>query len=346
MGTKRKIITVGLGLNLAWTGACKQDSPELAPDKLDFSNAPLTDSIHTSLWKNYLQGRKLLEAWSPVTGSPWNPYLKPTLFSSLDDIGDRAQPIYGPAERTAEEQSRIFARNEKISDKEMVIVDLPGDESVAWGVALARAQGLQPIVTFNNWPHQRGVLKAERVLGALIYYAAEMDQLKKDGKITRKAQPAFILDANRLGINKNVKGRDFDNRYYLSESDLPSADPLKAAGIRHVLYIVASEDVKQEQDDLNAYFAHLEAGGIDFALIPAQKYADENQVLAEKKERRATVHSSHSSFPWWFFYLAGRSYRPSLRPTIFNTGRGADQFIRSAGGGFGGYHGTASGGGG
>jgi hypothetical protein len=34
---------------------------------------------------------------------------------------------------------------------------------------------MQPVLTFNNIPHQRGILAHEKVLGALLYYASELE---------------------------------------------------------------------------------------------------------------------------------------------------------------------------
>ncbi|MBI1748739.1 MAG: hypothetical protein HYR55_19455 [Acidobacteria bacterium] len=350
MKAHRKILTVGLGLNLAWVTGCQSDYPALSPAHLDFSDGRVTDSIGSSLWKDFRQSRKLLEAWSPVPDSPWTPFAKPTLFSALDEIGSKVQPIYTPAAQAAEVQARNFARHERVPNNTMLIVDLPGEETVVWGVALARECKLQPVATFNNWPHQRGILKAERVLGALLYYAAEMDKLKKAGALSSAARPVLMMDSNRLGLAKTVKDTDFDNRYYLLESDLPSSAQLKSAGIEHILYVGSNQDVQEEQDDLNPYFKALHDSGIDFAILSAQAYTDKGAVLAAKERRESGYyHRSGSHFPWWLLYYAGRGHTPIPRPTLFSgtPAQGASRrFIRTSAGGFGGYHGIQSGSGG
>jgi hypothetical protein len=352
MRKSRKILALGMGLNLAWVSACNKDYPKLNPRELDFSSAQPLDSARTSLWKDYLEGKKLLEAWTPPMGSAWAPYVKPTLFTSLDEISTQAKPIYGVEEQAAEKTAKNFAHYNKIEKDTAIFLDLLGDQSVTWAVTLAREQGVQPVATFNNWPHQKGILRAERVLGALIYYAAEMKRLKQEGKLAIDAPPVFMLDYYRLSTQREPDANDFDNRYYLLEADLPSPEFLKREGIKRVLYVVPFDTIDKEQDDLNDYFSKLEKTGLSFALIPAQSYVDENQIQAEKekkeKEQRHALHT-HTYIPWFLFFHGGRGYTPVPRQTIFSNpsgSPGAGKFVRSAGGGFGGYHGLHSGSGG
>ena len=59
----------------------------------------------------------------------------------------------------------------------LVISDLPGPESVALGAAMADTAQLVPV--FDNWPHPLGVVRSHETLGAMDYYAKEIEKRSK-----------------------------------------------------------------------------------------------------------------------------------------------------------------------
>lgn len=178
-------------------------------------------------WKRFVEPRALYAAWSPPPASPWSGYAKPTLFAASGGSDVRPAPWRGLASAQAA-TSRV-----RLPEGTAVVLDLPGAWSVAMGAWLARAAGLQPVVLANNWPHPKGVVDAGAMLAALLHYAPWAAQ---DAELRAKAPPVFILDRDRLGARQPKPG-DFDNRYFLMETDLPSPARLARGGVQRVLYV-------------------------------------------------------------------------------------------------------------
>ena len=116
----------------------------------------------------------------------------------------------------------------------LCVLDLPGRaavEAAAWLVTAAEAQ---PVCTFDHWPHPKGVLPAELVLAELLRWATTLAMAR--GRIASDAPPLWICDSTRLGMRKGSPG-EFDNRYYLDDSILPTPQVLARAGIHRVVYL-------------------------------------------------------------------------------------------------------------
>jgi len=67
-----------------------------------------------------------------------------------------------------------------------------GEQSVVWAAVLRRS-GFMPVVMINNWPHQHGILRLERPLGALLAFglAALVAQSRVVAQIQLSPLPAF-----------------------------------------------------------------------------------------------------------------------------------------------------------
>jgi hypothetical protein len=140
----------------------------------------------------------------------------------------------------------------------LTILDLPGPASVAVAAWLVESLGCQPVCTFDNWPHPRGLLRAEDTLAALLRWASTLADNR--WQLTPTSPPLWICDSERLGSRTGKPG-EFDNRYYLDDSVLPGVRMLSANGIRRVVYVTLSEP-EIPTLDLEAYFAELLAAGL------------------------------------------------------------------------------------
>jgi hypothetical protein len=178
-------------------------------------------------WKAYASARALFRAWAPPPSSPWSGYAKPTLFAAAD-AGEVFPGAYGGLDGRQAAAARI-----RLPEATAVVLDLPGAWSVAMAAWLARAAGLQPVVLANNWPHPMGVVPMQSMLAALLHYVpwvTQDAQLRGD-----RALPVFVLDRDRLG--RAPKPGEFDNRYFLLETDLPSPAALRRGGVQRILYV-------------------------------------------------------------------------------------------------------------
>ena len=246
------------------------------------SRVPLTvgspterDALDSTYWKEYADTEKLFAVWGPVSGGPWEPYHCVPLFAALQTVpADRLGPTHPDQVRQVEGNGHLEGaasasplRTEWAAKGSWVILDLPGATSVAAAVRLIAA-GFQPVCTFDNWPHPAGLIKAEVVLAQLLRYAAVVGEVRK--YLTVESPPVWVCDRARLGASRG-RPREFDNRYYLDDSVLPSPDTLRRNGVERIVCVVP-DAVDRPRDDLCAYFRDLRKLG--FNAIRGAAFSD------------------------------------------------------------------------
>lgn len=253
-----------ISLTLGALGCGEPSTPDpVKADDLFAKDAVAVDSLKGEAWRKYLDPVELHKAWAPVYGSPWRPYYKPTLVASVAVVQSAAKPVHGASASVTEKAAAHFASTFNLKGA-AVFIDLIGEESVTWAAAL-QGQGLRPVLTINNWPHQAGLLSLERPLGALIYYAEAAATMP----VPATASPAFILERSRLGQKGlTPSGSQFDNRYFHAQTDFPSAAVLQDQGITRIIYINPRDvTAGSEEDDLNEYFLGLSRAGLQFTYV-------------------------------------------------------------------------------
>lgn len=153
-----------------------------------------------------------------------------------------------------------------------VVVDLPGPEAVAFAAGASNAFDL--VFLFDNWPHPRGVVRAQETLSAAAYYQP-LFRTSRASTTFRKRPPMFVLDRRRI-VTYADDATQFDNRYV---AKLPSpASTMKNLGIQHVLYVVPKRgDTSQELDDLNDDFVAYSKAGLDVKALSLDLFGAEVQ---------------------------------------------------------------------
>ena len=308
---------------------------------------PLSTDAMTTLWS----------ALRPVQ-TTWRAFYVPTLFRSLADdrSGDlRAQMTMVHTETMETTYQRglgiveLFEEPGAPNDVALIL-DLPGPEAVALAAALAG--WFEPVWLFDNWPHPLGVVPSHQVLGAALYYLPVLErgaqaragtfQPASDGGAPplarRPAPPMFVLDSNRLAPYQDEPDR-FDNRYL---ARLPSAQVLREAGYRRVLYVRPwgyTTDQLRELDDLNDDFVAYHDEGIDVRAMAVNDFRLEPARLEVAGPRGYVWGGAYTTHPlFWHTYGwstsssrppfaaslpsdvgVGASYRPVLRPTMFSS---------------------------
>jgi hypothetical protein len=231
----------------------------------------------------------------------------------------------------------------------MIISDLPGPQSVALGAAMADTAQVVPV--FDNWPHPLGVVRSHETLGAMAYYAGEIDE--KRSKLKERAPAILLLDSNRLTAYTD-QDTQFDNRYL---AKLPPADQLKQRGVQQVIYLVKDESQKEELDDINDDLVEWQKQGINVRMLRLSEFKPVEEptqtTLAGTTTTTVQRHYYYGGYPWgswWFYnhygygypreviiYRDGRNvpiprpttgptfepptYRPTSRPTVFSSSR-------------------------
>ncbi|MCB9679575.1 MAG: hypothetical protein H6737_31000 [Alphaproteobacteria bacterium] len=200
--------------------------------------------------------------------TPTNPANRPfarlVLFDSVrqataatTDLGSALRPIHSPAMDNAELAGRgLSTLFEGAPAGKVVLVDLPGPESVAFAAGLANR--FDPVFVFDNWPHPRGTVPTHLTLAAAVDRLATFEELAPTRSAT--APPAFVLDSNRLNT---FAESEFDNRYV---AYVPSAEAMKKLGVTGVV-LVRPKGGDRELDDLNASVLEWKEAGIDVQLV-------------------------------------------------------------------------------
>jgi hypothetical protein len=215
------------------------------------------------LTDEFWNGAELFSVWSPSQQSPWFPYAKATLFASFDE--KKQKPVYLSAgavstafRETLEGQAPLGWPEPGIA----VVADLPADKSLQLALIFAEKYRYQPVALFNNWPHSRGLLQPEMIVSA--FYALR-ERIRSAAPWNDPARPPFFMvESGRLGV-RNPREEEFDNRYFLSDEDLPGAAYFRKQGIHTVCYIyekTAEFKDRIDTDDLNSWFVALAKEGL------------------------------------------------------------------------------------
>lgn len=211
---------------------------------------------------------QIFETWAPRDGR-WSPWVKPVLFSFMNRDSTTTSASIFPGLNISS-----FAPGTP------VVIDLPGAESVAAGMALA-AHGWQPIPLFNALPgpsaHDRfseDVLAGRARPSAPPPVAVEVDSIVaalRDATpalqalhLSPSAPPAFLLDARRGAPGWKPRFDTFDNRSISFPSDFPSADKLREYGITRILLI---QEIASPQKDLMHTLRQWQEGGLTIELL-------------------------------------------------------------------------------
>jgi hypothetical protein len=219
--------------------------------------------------------QEVYDAWAP-SWSDWSTWAKPVLFA----YADLATQTVPGTELPSPDVSWVPAANGSTA----LVVDLPGDNSGWFGLALAKI-GYVPVPLYNAIPAPdrwylpseedpytaTAVVEVGHILSALVQAAPVLASLQ----INPNAPPAFLLDANRRLDDGFVGPGQFDNRSVSLPTDFPSSNRLLSRGIEQVLLI--QQDGTTPQPDLAHTLRRWQDSGIQ---ILSKSLADTNAPVA------------------------------------------------------------------
>jgi len=113
----------------------------------------------------------------------------------------------------------------------VVVVDLPGAESVGAGAALAE-RDYCPVPLFNGTSGPSPVIEVESIGRALV---AAGERVRR-APVSSVAAPAFLLDSRRLDRTAIAPGK-YDNRWVVLPQDFPSGALLASRGFRSTVLL-------------------------------------------------------------------------------------------------------------
>jgi len=221
--------------------------------------------------------REVLARWELAAGDPWARYEKSTLIASLDAMGGRAELPDVAQLDVVYEATRAARRLGEVGlpARTLWLCDMRGAASVAFGAALPRytTEAISPVLTFNNWPSETGLVPADETLAALVLMGPprpprEAALASQGARPSPASHAVFLLDSWRLAYRDDDPGDDYDNRYMLQAHDLPSVEELRRLGITRVVYLVESlDDTEGEEDDLYPVLRDWQASGIQTHFV-------------------------------------------------------------------------------
>jgi len=239
-----------------------KNRPTWSMPQVGESRAP--DVASSNLWRAHATAEALYDLWGPPQGSPFEPYHCVTLFAALDhpDLKGKASPLgsaqFVPAEVLALCKPGPPVQPLWLVQGTLVVLDLDGPASVAAAARLV-AGGCQPVCTFDNWPHRRGVLKPEVTLGAMLRHAPVVAAARE--RLLPSSPPVWVCDRTRLTGARPSPG-NFDNRYFLDDTVLPGTRVLRLAAITRIVLVIPVH-ASTVQRDVRAWLADRRKEGFE-----------------------------------------------------------------------------------
>lgn len=220
-----------------------------------------------------MRAADVFEQWAPAE-SVWSPWAKPVLFTAIDEVVHDA-PSFAPPEPPPLPDA---------SKRHALVVDLPGQDAVELGAALA-LRGYRPVPLFNGChgpsPAVDVVAVVQRLVAALPFVTGR--------PLAADAPPAFLLDVRRHAPAPGP-GR-FDNRWVVLPQDFPSALHLTQHRIRGAV-LVQSGRVQPHHDLAHVLLRWQESGLPILACDVAQPQPEPHPIEVERPSRfRHAVHA-------------------------------------------------------
>jgi hypothetical protein len=193
----------------------------------------------------------IFESWIPP-GGVWSPWARPILFAQMPEAeGTRSggEPWRG----------LDVSRVPEGGDKVVVVVDLPGEESVWTGLALA-GRGYRPVPLYNACTGPHEVIDQGPIIQALRAGAGYLAGLQ-----LADAAPAFLLDARRMSPAREVRPGDFDNRWQVFAEDFTSAAFLTRRGFQRAVLLVRGR--REPAEDLAHVLHRWQDAGMSIEIL-------------------------------------------------------------------------------
>ncbi len=199
-----------------------------------------------------MTGKEIYKIWAPPDAR-WTAWVRPVPFVGISSVsrggvGPVSLSSVGPAAKNhMEAQGSYYDAGNGVLHADgfktgtAIILDLPGNEAIKAGIALAR-KGFRPIPLYNGTREQPGAMALVDHHGqerALLWGARELARIKLD----KDAPPVFLLDSNRTHRFR-MAASVFDNSWDLYHQDLPSAAFFVKNGINRI--IIKGEKVQRD----------------------------------------------------------------------------------------------------
>lgn len=210
-----------------------------------------------------MTGKEIFRKWAPL-GVKWSNWVRPVPFIIINENFKS----YDVLKFTDYDIDYIDENTKNTA----IIVDLPGNDSIEEGIALAR-KGFRPIPVYNGTIEQessKATTDNTSIISGLIYGAEELEKIH----LENDAMPAFLLDSNRTNRFKTDVSI-FDNSWDIYDQDIPSEEFFLKNDINKI--IVRGN---RFQKDLKKVLYKFQKAGI--AIFFANGYEESKKVTIKK----------------------------------------------------------------
>ncbi len=240
--------------------------------------------IREGLWHEFRAYDRLFRLFGPSRRSPWFPFHCPTLFAAIDRLNLSPQLIELAPEVLAERPPEAWSW---LTPGTLTIVELDGGLAAQIGGKLVAESpsGAQLVSTFDHWP-RANPQRASRISGvqnlpalpwppqnvftgvaidsmdvihSMVSLAPEIYRRLSNG-IDPDAPPIWLCDRRRVRTVKPGPG-DYDNRYFIDDSLLPTPLVLRQHGIAGLVYFGPDADAVPS-DDLTVWLNQCQRAGM------------------------------------------------------------------------------------
>src|SRR5262245_44061734 len=250
----------------------------------------------------------IYDAWAPPRGA-WSLWVKPVLFGHMPERSDaKAEyptPLQWAWDVFGEVTESLPAEIEKLlqdvpvdwapaaSENVMIVLDLPEDKSIRFGLALA-GRGYRPVPLFNGCAGPSELIDQRPILRGLRIGAAYLAGLK----LPDNAPPVFLLDDRRQSLPRPLRAGMLDNRWRVFAEDFPSVQVLRERKISRGVLI-------QPHEDLGEILRMWQQGGIELEV----------RYLSALNTRHPLVVPRIPWYRrWWHRFLSRFGVGPEYRP--------------------------------
>lgn len=213
-----------------------------------------------------MNGKEVYKIYAPKN-TKWSEWVRPVPFVAIDSNNRHLVDNW---------VNRKIVFIDNYENNTAIFIDLPGKESIEFGISLANI-GYRPIPVFNGTNPQKNISAISdnsHLESALINGAIKLRNIN----LNKNANPAFLLDYYRTNRYRE-KESIFDNSWDLYNQDVPTADFLKANGINKIIIVSSSI-----QHDLKKMFLKFQRSGIKIYLTNGYSEAKEITLRKTLKE--------------------------------------------------------------
>ncbi len=187
-----------------------------------------------------MEAEEIFEIWAPYD-SLWSKWAKPGVFT----------PMYGYDANTFAVADftnlpDLYTWHSGLGDSG-VIVNLPGIQSIKFGLALAKI-GYRPVPLFNSIEGPAAIYDVKTIKKGLYEAAGLLNSIN----INPNAAPAFLIDSQRMAGSAHPG--EFDNRWVVFPQDFPSATFLLAHGIKKMIIVQQNSQLDRDLGQVLAFW--------------------------------------------------------------------------------------------